>query len=137
MSSDDARSTLKATVLACLEAIVDPCSVAAGARAGLVSMGLVGDIVIEHRESGSHVKVMLHVTEPSCLMGAIFQANALSAITTISGVASAAVEVDRTHLWSPKEMSPEYQRRLADFRAAQSSRLTSLEEVANQSKGGT
>ena len=134
MSRDGAPLDLKAEVLACLESIVDPCSVAAGARAGLVSMGLVGDITIENRAAGRHVNVTLHVTEPSCLMGAIFQANALTAITALSGVGSAAVEIDRTHLWSPQEMSPEYRRRLADFRAAQSSRLTSREEIAIQTK---
>lgn len=128
---------LKTTVLACLETIVDPCSVAAGARAGLVSMGLVGEVTVEQRDDGAHVGVTLRVTEPTCLMGAIFEANARREIAALPGVASAEVQVDRTHLWSPDEMAPDYRRRLAEFRAAQAAHLASLRQATNHTKGGT
>lgn len=132
-----AGQDLEAAVLARLETIVDPCSVAAGAPAGLVSMGLVGGVSAEPREGGIHLEVTLRVTEPACLMGAIFEANARRELAALPGVASVEVRVDRTHLWSPDDMAAAYRRRLDDYRVAQSVHSTSLRQAANQTKGGT
>ena len=136
MPPDDRHAALRETVLARLEAIVDPCSVAAGARAGLVSMGLVGDVAIETRDAGAHVDVTLFVTEPTCLMGAIFEAAAQNELAALPGVGSVAVRVDRTKLWSPEAMTPDYRRRLAAFRAAQAAHRETQGQPSNHAKGG-
>lgn len=106
-------------VLECLDAIVDPCSVAAGAPAGLVSMGLVGDLVIDVRPDGTHVAVKLFVTEPTCMMGAIFEATAMRELANLPGVSGVTVTIDRTKLWSEEDMAASYRRRLRVFRNAQ------------------
>jgi metal-sulfur cluster biosynthetic enzyme len=108
---------LDASIKAVLEGIIDPCSRATGAPAGLVSMGLVGPIAIDRRDDGAHVHVTLYITEPGCMMGAIFKPNAERALAEIAGVASVAVEMDYGHLWLPEQMAPEYRRRLAEIRA--------------------
>lgn len=136
MPPDDIHTALREAVLACLETIVDPCSVAAGARAGLISMGLVGDISIEAREAGAHLDVTLFVTEPTCLMGAIFEAAAQNELAALPGVGSVAVRVDRTRLWSSEAMAPDYRRRLAAFRAAQAARRETQMQSSNHTKGG-
>ncbi len=59
-------------IMQTLEAIVDPCSIASGAPAGLVSMGLVGDVTIRMTEREAEVDVVLFLTEPGCMMGAFF-----------------------------------------------------------------
>ena len=147
MLYEEERAALRETVLARLETIVDPCSVAAGARAGLVSMGLVGEVTIEARAAGAHVGVTLFVTEPTCLMGAIFEAAAERELGALPGVGSVAVRTDRARLWTPDAMTPDYRRRLAQFRAAQAalrkttkadsgaSRLSSLGSVEGPSHG--
>jgi len=116
---EEADEALRAAVLARLEAIVDPCSVAAGARAGLVSMGLVGDITIERRPEGAQLDVTLFVTEPTCIMGAIFEAAAQRDLAALPGVAGVTVRTDRTRLWTREAMSEDYRNRLKQFRTAQ------------------
>ena len=100
-----------------LEAIVDPCSTASGAPAGLVSMGLVGDVQIKASEAGVDVRVTLRITEPGCMMGALFQLTAQKHLSKLPGVSSVEVEMDYAHVWDPEQMSPEYRRRLATVRA--------------------
>jgi metal-sulfur cluster biosynthetic enzyme len=113
----EAESGLKAAINRTLEAIVDPCSRATGAPAGLISMGLVGPIAIDERSDGAHLHVTLYITEPGCMMGSIFQVNAERALAALEGVASVAVEMDYGHVWLPEQMAPEYRRRLAQIRA--------------------
>lgn len=114
---------LRNAVTACLEGIVDPCSAASGAPAGLVSMGLVGPVAIEDRDDGAHVKVTLYITEPGCLMGSLFELTARRALAALPGVAGAEVVVNYAHVWGPEQMAPHYRRRLAEVRACRSARL--------------
>jgi len=136
MPHEEERAALRETVLARLETIADPCSVAAGARAGLVSMGLVGEVTIEARSAGAHVDVTLFVTEPTCLMGAIFEAAAERELAALPGVGSVAVRTDRAHLWTPDAMTPDYRRRLAQFRAAQAAHRETTRQTSRPTKGG-
>lgn len=135
MPPEDSEAALRAAVLACLEGIVDPCSVAAGARAGLVSMGLVGEVSIEHGASGARLDVVLHVTEPTCLMGAIFETTAARELAALPGVEHVVVRLDRTHLWSPSDMSAAYRQRLDSFRAAQFAHQEDVRRKSGQTKG--
>ncbi|MGD9538912.1 MAG: metal-sulfur cluster assembly factor [Alphaproteobacteria bacterium] len=131
---DDAA--LRQAVLAELEGVVDPCSAAAGAPAGLVSMGLVGSLRIEREADGAHVKVTLFLTEPGCMMGAVFQANAEKKVQGVPGVARVTVGIDHTELWTPDRMTPDYRRRLVDHRTRQRVHMEALRRVSNQNEGG-
>jgi metal-sulfur cluster biosynthetic enzyme len=117
----DLSQSLEGLVERCLEAIVDPCSVASGAPAGLVSMGLVGSINVEHGHAGHEVHVTLRITEPGCMMGALFQLTARNEISKLPGVLAARVDMDYAHVWGPEQMSPKYQQRLAALRSARAS----------------
>ncbi len=135
MPREDAYASLREAISSRLEAIVDPCSAASGAPAGLISMGLVGDVKIEEREQGAHVDVTLYLTEPGCIVGAIFQVTAQRELAALPGIESADVQIDHAYLWDPTQMTPAYQARLAEFRACQAAHMTSLHQSLQHSKG--
>ncbi len=132
MPPEPDHTALRSAISSRLEAIVDPCSAAAGAPAGLVSMGLVGDLTIEERPSGAHIDLTLLVTEPGCMMAAVFQATAEREIAALPGVASVEVRVDHSHIWDRDHMTPAYRGRLASFRANQAAHMASRHETAQQ-----
>ncbi len=110
------------TVLAILEEIVDPCSAAAGVPAGLVSMGLVRSIELPSPAADSTLRVTLTMTEPGCMMAAIFAENARERLAPLAGadgfhdVTGVEVALDTTQVWEPDDMAPEYRSRLAAAR---------------------
>jgi metal-sulfur cluster biosynthetic enzyme len=109
-------------VLAVLEEIVDPCSTTAGVPAGLVSMGLVRSIQLPSPATEGTLRVTLTMTEPGCLMAAIFAENARDRLAPLAGadgfhdVTGVDVVLDTTQVWEPDDMAPEYRRRLAAAR---------------------
>jgi metal-sulfur cluster biosynthetic enzyme len=111
-------------VLAILEEIVDPCSTAAGVPAGLVSMGLVRSIQLPSpaAEGTGTLRVTLTMTEPGCLMAAIFAENARERLAPLAGtdgfhdVTEVDVRLDTTQVWEQDDMAPEYRKRLAAAR---------------------
>jgi len=124
MLPDQAETSLREMIAAHLEAITDPCSAASGAPAGLISMGLVGPVVIEEKDDGAHVRVTLYITEPGCMMGALFQITAQRRLALLPGVTSVEVAVDYGHIWGPEQMTPEYRRRLAEVRACRAAHMS-------------
>lgn len=114
----DQLSALEQAVWSRLEAIIDPCSRASGMPAGLVSMGLVGGVTVEAVPGGAIVRVKLYITEPGCMMGALFALTAQQDLRELPGVKDVAVEVDYEHVWGPEQMAPEYRQRLAAMREA-------------------
>jgi metal-sulfur cluster biosynthetic enzyme len=115
---------IRAAVMACLENIVDPCSVASGVPAGLVSMGLVGLVTVAEGAGGATVGVTLYITEPGCLMGSLFELTARRALKEIPGVAEVEVAMDYTHVWGPEQMAPEYRKHLAQVRACRAAQMS-------------
>lgn len=109
-------------VLAILDGITDPCSAATGVPAGLVSMGLVRSVEPPSAATGNRLRVTLTITEPGCLMAAIFAENARDRLAKLEGAAGfedlAGIDVvmDTTQVWEPHDMTPEYRKRLADAR---------------------
>ena len=99
-----------------LEGIVDPCSRAVGAPAGLVSMGLVLDVSVSGTPGAAIVNVTLGITEPGCMMQGIFSAAAEREIRALAGVADVVVRIDHGHVWDPDDMAVEYQARLSKLR---------------------
>jgi metal-sulfur cluster biosynthetic enzyme len=82
-----------------LNTIVDPCSVAAGAPAGLADMGLVRTVEVDDHT----VSVRIGLTEPGCMMGASFVVRARELLAAQPGVEAVTVEL--------------YERRLVALRA--------------------
>lgn len=119
---------LRDAIAQTLEAILDPCSLASGAPAGLVSMGLVGPVTVKPVEGGlsSDVEVTLFVTEPGCMMSALFQVAAQEKLEKIEGVSSAKVHVDHGHIWDPSQMTEEYRERLKEYRSCQNRHMARL-----------
>ncbi|RUZ71657.1 hypothetical protein EN943_33015 [Mesorhizobium sp. M7A.F.Ca.US.006.01.1.1] len=115
------ESELRDLIARTLEGILDPCSMAAGAPAGLVSMGLVGpvDVTPALGSNKADVRVTLFVTEPGCMVSALFQITAKEKLEKIEEIASADVRVDHGHLWDPSQMTKEYRERLGKYRSCQ------------------
>jgi metal-sulfur cluster biosynthetic enzyme len=110
-------------VRAALDAVVDPCSVVAGAPAGLVQMGLVRALELLDGEAGATIRVRIGVTEPGCLMGASFAAQARAQLEQLDGVALIEIELDHANDWMPRDMDRDYQRRLDAVRATRRAAL--------------
>lgn len=121
---------LYASIEQTLEDIMDPCSIAAGAPAGLVSMGLVGDINIVQAANSADVEVTLFVTEPGCMMSALFQITAKQKIEQIAGIRNVDVKMDYGHIWGPEQMTPEYRERLKEYRSCQARHMKKLHASA-------
>jgi metal-sulfur cluster biosynthetic enzyme len=102
----------EAQVRAELDAIVDPCSRAAGAPAGLDEMGLVREVAVDSRPGGVAVRVVLGLTEPSCLMGVPFARTARERLAALEDVVEVDVELASGIDWTPADLSPMYAARL-------------------------
>jgi metal-sulfur cluster biosynthetic enzyme len=127
----DPRVTLKETIYRALETIVDPCSQAMGAPAGLVSLGLVKEVEIEERRGRrAKVRVTLCITEPGCLMAAVFQEAAGRELPRLPGVDEVEVVVDHGHVWDREQMEPEYRLRLERLRAERLARMKKLRSAS-------
>jgi metal-sulfur cluster biosynthetic enzyme len=103
----------EALVRSTLNEIVDPCSAAAGAPAGLDDMGLVRSVEISETASGVAVRVKIGVTEPGCFMIYPFAKEARKRLGEIAAIASVEVDLDNGHDWMPADMSAAYRQRLA------------------------
>ncbi len=132
MQRAEAGESLGDAIWASLETIVDPCSRAMGAPAGLVSLGLVRDVEISQEpESGASVRVTLCLTEPGCLMGAVFQETVQRQLAELPNVAEVDVRIDYGHVWDPQQLEPTYKARLTQIRAQR------LDQMRAQRAGST
>jgi metal-sulfur cluster biosynthetic enzyme len=105
-----------ARVWTILNTIVDPCSRAAGAPAGIADMGLVRQLEVQQSPEGASIRVVIGVTEPGCLMGAAFVNDARQLLQALPGVAEVQVSMDLAFDWTPADMAPAYQARLEQLR---------------------
>jgi metal-sulfur cluster biosynthetic enzyme len=94
----------ESSVRAALNTIVDPCSVIAGAPAGLGDMGLVRRVTV----TDGHVEAIIGVTEPMCLMGVTFLRDARAVLAGLDGVTSFDVRFDHHLRWDESMMSNDY-----------------------------
>jgi metal-sulfur cluster biosynthetic enzyme len=113
----------EAQIRAALDEIADPCSVAAGAPAGIVAMGLVRQLAITEAPGGVAVALRIGVTEPGCMMGASFAIRAREALEALPEVVAVDVELDHANDWLPGDLDPAYAQRLERVRAATRQRL--------------
>ncbi len=101
-----------------LNQILDPCSVVAGAPAGIDEMGLVRGLSLNEAPGGVAIEVRIGVTEPGCMMGASFAIKARERLEALAGVAAVDVQLDHRADWDPADIDPAYATRLAAIRAA-------------------
>jgi metal-sulfur cluster biosynthetic enzyme len=113
----------EATVRAALNEIVDPCSVVAGAPAGIGEMGLIRRLEVRDAPGGAAVEVHIGVTEPGCMMGASFAIRARERLEALAGVTDVDVRLDHAADWDPKDIDPTYAGRLAAIRAERRAEL--------------
>jgi metal-sulfur cluster biosynthetic enzyme len=107
-----------ATVRAVLDTIVDPCSRAAGAPAGISEMGMVPDIrIIPGEMAKVNIELRLIVTHPFCMMSNLFVKEMIERLEAQPGIGSVHVDFDPGSLWTPDLMSPQYAERLEAARA--------------------
>lgn len=101
-----------------LNEILDPCSVVAGAPAGLADMGLLRSLSVKEVPGGAAIEVRIGVTEPGCMMGASFAIKARERLESLVSVVAVDVQLDHAADWDPADLSPAYAERLAAARAA-------------------
>lgn len=109
------------TVAAALDAVCDPCSVAAGAPLSLRDMGLLRGCVVD----GATVRVTLGVTGPGCTFAGHLLAAAREAVRAVPGVREVDVRLDTAFVWDPSLLAPPAAAALAERR----SRTLALTEV--------
>ena len=106
-------------VRSALNVIIDPCSVEAGAPAGLDDMGLIR--YVEVRSDG--VTVHIAITSQGCMMGPAFVASARDVLTNLPDVGHVDVVLSDWADWSEDAMSTNYRDRLERARMQQRHRL--------------
>lgn len=106
-------------ILSVLDTIIDPCSIAAAAPAGISTLGIVRDIEIEgDSHSGFSILVRMGLTSPGCLMGAMFTAEAERRLLALPTVKSVRVDFVADFVWQPHHMDPVYREHLSRRRQA-------------------
>jgi metal-sulfur cluster biosynthetic enzyme len=117
-AADAAAQSLRTRITELLNTVVDPCSAAAGAPAGLVEMGLIREIDVADTDDGLVVSVVVRVTHPSCFMAPVFLAQVQALAVEVPGIAAVHASLDTGFDWTPADMSDAYRERLAQRRAA-------------------
>ncbi|HEY3018538.1 MAG TPA: iron-sulfur cluster assembly protein, partial [Solirubrobacteraceae bacterium] len=107
----------EADVRRALDAIVDPCSAAAGAPAGLDEMGLVQQVDVRPTSTGAHVSVVIRLTAPTCLMGIPFLTSARQRLSELPGVSEVDVSLASGMHWTEADLPARYRERLDRVRA--------------------
>jgi metal-sulfur cluster biosynthetic enzyme len=101
-----------------LNQIMDPCSIATALPAGLVDMGLVRSLEIEHSANGAlHAQVKICITHPFCMMAAVFLHEVEKRLRQFPQIETFNVRLDESAMWTEEFMSDEYRKRLKVHRA--------------------
>ena len=103
---------LRTAMMAQLDEIKDPCSVASGVPMGLSEMGLIGSLSMD--EAGV-VAIEMRLTAPFCHMIGFFKVEAKRRLMTLPGVTDVQLSGDLGLDWSPERISPAAQARRSAF----------------------
>jgi metal-sulfur cluster biosynthetic enzyme len=106
----DAMNDRRTAILAQLDEIKDPCSVASGAPMGLAELGLIDTIDIS---AGGEVSIRLRLTSPFCHMIGFFKTEVQRRVTALPGITSVSLSADNGLDWSPERIAPAAQARRA------------------------
>jgi len=93
--SSRTRATAQA-VVAALETVQDPCSVAMQSPLNLVHMGLVESVEV----IGDAVRIELLLTDPMCFFFKDILESVRDAVRPVPGVGSVDVRLSHTELWT-------------------------------------
>ena len=96
------RSADAAALEAALEAVVDPCSVAAGTPLSVRDMGLVRDLAVD---DAGRVRLLLCVTGPGCTFVGVMADAARERLSAVRGVSDVDVVLDPDVVWDPSWQS--------------------------------
>jgi metal-sulfur cluster biosynthetic enzyme len=100
--SETAPDGLHALVMAALNRVQDPCSVAAKRAMGLVDMGLIDRVDIDNEGA---VEVFLRLTSPACYLMPYLESESLAQVSACPGVTAVAVHPDEGLDWSPDRIA--------------------------------
>jgi metal-sulfur cluster biosynthetic enzyme len=102
-------------VVAAVNGIADPCSIAMTEPIGIADLGLVEDV----RVDGGHVDVVLVPTSPHCLFVGLFEEEVEARVLALEFVESVNVEHEEGEIiWDETRMAPEARERLRRRRVA-------------------
>jgi metal-sulfur cluster biosynthetic enzyme len=120
-------SSLEERVLAALDGVRDPCSIATRHPLGIVELGLLIGLDVA---GDGRVRVLLRPTSPSCtLIASILQA-AEQQVSAVPGVRSVSVAVDAASEWTPELMTVTGREKL------QAARAQTLSTLGLRPRGG-
>jgi len=109
-----AGTTLEERVMAVLDTVQDPCSIATRHPLSIVELGLLVSLDVD--EAAGDVRIVLRMTSGSCsLIGSIMQATE-EHVGALEDVRRLRVELDGRSAWSPERMTETGARRLAAHR---------------------
>jgi metal-sulfur cluster biosynthetic enzyme len=102
-------------VVAAVNGIADPCSLAMSEAIGIADLGLVEEVRID----GSHVEVVLVPTSPQCLFVGLFEEEIEVRVSALDFVESVSVRFDEGGvIWDETRMTLLARERLERRRAA-------------------
>jgi metal-sulfur cluster biosynthetic enzyme len=81
-------------------------------------MGLIRALALSEEPGGCAIVVRIGLTEPGCLMGASFAAQARERLEGLPGVSRVEVELDHSADWQPSDIDQSYRDRLEVVRRA-------------------
>jgi metal-sulfur cluster biosynthetic enzyme len=100
----------RSAIIAELDEIKDPCSVASGVPMGLAELGLIEMIEISLE---GEVSIRLRLTSPFCHMIGFFKTEVQRRVMALPGIASVSLSADNGLDWSPDRISAPAQARRA------------------------
>ncbi len=107
----------EARVRQLINQIADPCSLARGVPIGLDDMGLVCEVQIQSMDgAGPVIDLLLRLTSPNCLFFIEFEQK-VDHVLREAGAKAVSVRWDTTFDWTPDQIHPAAQNRLAQSRA--------------------
>jgi metal-sulfur cluster biosynthetic enzyme len=108
----DAVDHRRTAILAELDEIKDPCSMASGVPMGLAEMGLIDTLDIS---PDGDVAIRLRLTSPFCHMIGFFKTEAQRRVMALPGITSVSLSADNGLDWSPDRISPAAQTRRTEY----------------------
>jgi metal-sulfur cluster biosynthetic enzyme len=107
----DAMSDWRNAIIAELDEIKDPCSVASGVPMGLAELGLIDTLDISPE---GDVAIRLRLTSPFCHMIGFFKTEVQRRVLALPGIIGVSLSADNGLDWSADRISPAAQVRRAE-----------------------
>lgn len=129
-----AAPTIDDQIRATLNAVHDPCSLAANAPIGLVDMGLVVGWEVD---DAHNLEVTLTVTAPGCMLAPKFALDAELRLRELGLFGDIDVNFQKGIFWTEDRIAPDARARLAERRAASNRQLHVLPQAWKHAAAGT